>query len=351
MPVSTIAYGTACRRHRDRRAAPSRCPSTRRRSPTLADTTGGQAYTAATGDELTAVYEDIGSSIGWRTEPRELTPYLAALALLLMTVGGVDVAALVRPAALTRGRRHDRADATHLARPRPAGRPRLREPGRRPGAAGPGPGAVAPGVPARGARRPARAPAASASRLWPPPPRRRDPTRPGALGAGPAPRPRPLPRAGRRRLGRPRGRRCGALGLPRGGTGAAGRDPAPPAAPSVRRPPPPAPRPRQRPPSCRAWSRCGPGRLAGSGFVLDDRGHVITNHHVVEGEHERAAAAGRRAQPLGGGRRQPGGRRHRGAAGGGPLGPRPRRARELGRPRRSASPSSRSAHRSASRAR
>lgn len=28
------------------------------------------------------------------------------------------------------------------------------------------------------------------------------------------------------------------------------------------------------------------GRGSGSGFVLDDRGHVVTNHHVIEGESE-----------------------------------------------------------------
>ena len=49
----------------------------------LAQGTGGTAYTAASNDEPRAVYDDIGSSNGWRTEPRELTPYLAALAFLL----------------------------------------------------------------------------------------------------------------------------------------------------------------------------------------------------------------------------------------------------------------------------
>ena len=28
------------------------------------------------------MYDDIGSSVGWRTEPRELTPYVAAIALI-----------------------------------------------------------------------------------------------------------------------------------------------------------------------------------------------------------------------------------------------------------------------------
>ncbi len=88
VPVSTIAYGTESGVIESLgRTIP--VPVDEETLAELADTTGGQAYTAATGDELTAVYEDIGSSIGWRTEPRELTPYLAALALVLMTVGGV----------------------------------------------------------------------------------------------------------------------------------------------------------------------------------------------------------------------------------------------------------------------
>ncbi len=87
VPVSTIAYGTASGVIENQgRTIP--VPVDEETLAELADTTGGQAYTAASGDELTAVYEDIGSSIGWRTEPRELTPYLAAFALLLMTVGG-----------------------------------------------------------------------------------------------------------------------------------------------------------------------------------------------------------------------------------------------------------------------
>ena len=87
VPVSTIAYGTAAGVIENQgRTIP--VPVDEETLAELADTTGGQAYTAASGDELTAVYEDIGSSIGWRTEPRELTPYLAAFALLLMTVGG-----------------------------------------------------------------------------------------------------------------------------------------------------------------------------------------------------------------------------------------------------------------------
>ncbi|HET6967897.1 MAG TPA: VWA domain-containing protein [Ornithinibacter sp.] len=87
VPVSTIAYGTASGViEAQGRSIP--VPVDEESLAALADATGGRAYTAASGDQLTAVYEDIGSSIGWRTEARELTPYLAALALLLMTVGG-----------------------------------------------------------------------------------------------------------------------------------------------------------------------------------------------------------------------------------------------------------------------
>jgi Ca-activated chloride channel family protein len=83
VPVSTIAYGTpnGVVTGGDGREVP--VPVDEAALARLAGDTGGTAYSAASGDELRAVYDDIGSSIGWRTEPRELTPYLAALAFLL----------------------------------------------------------------------------------------------------------------------------------------------------------------------------------------------------------------------------------------------------------------------------
>ena len=88
VPVSTIAYGTPNGViTSEGQSVP--VPVDEESLAALADSSGGQAYTAATGDELAEVYEDIGSSIGWRTEERELTPYLAALALLLMAACGV----------------------------------------------------------------------------------------------------------------------------------------------------------------------------------------------------------------------------------------------------------------------
>jgi Ca-activated chloride channel family protein len=88
VPVSTIAYGTPNGTIESQgRSVP--VPVDEESLAALADGTGGQAYTAESGDELAAVYDDIGSSIGWRTEPRELTPYLAAFALLLALGAGV----------------------------------------------------------------------------------------------------------------------------------------------------------------------------------------------------------------------------------------------------------------------
>lgn len=47
----------------------------------IADITGGRAFEAATGRELRRVYADIGSSIGFRTEEREVTSWVVGLAL------------------------------------------------------------------------------------------------------------------------------------------------------------------------------------------------------------------------------------------------------------------------------
>ncbi len=47
----------------------------------IAETTGGRAFEAATGRELRRVYADIGSSIGYRTEEREVTSWVVGLAL------------------------------------------------------------------------------------------------------------------------------------------------------------------------------------------------------------------------------------------------------------------------------
>jgi Ca-activated chloride channel family protein len=56
----------------------------------IADATGGRAFEAATAKELRRVYADIGSSIGFRTEEREVTSWVVGLALVfaLAAAGG-----------------------------------------------------------------------------------------------------------------------------------------------------------------------------------------------------------------------------------------------------------------------
>ncbi|MFC7492212.1 VWA domain-containing protein [Knoellia alttitudinis] len=87
VPVSTIAYGTQDGTV-ELQGQVIPVPVDVESLATLAEGTGGQAYTAESGDELAEVYDDIGSSIGWRTEPREITPYLSALGFLLGLAAG-----------------------------------------------------------------------------------------------------------------------------------------------------------------------------------------------------------------------------------------------------------------------
>ena len=81
VPVSTIAYGTADG-VLDSGGYPIRVPVDAATLEELSESTGGIAYSAGSSDELRDVYRDIGSSIGWRTEWREVTPYVSAVALL-----------------------------------------------------------------------------------------------------------------------------------------------------------------------------------------------------------------------------------------------------------------------------
>lgn len=87
MPVSTIAFGT------DQGMVEiggqlHQVPVDRRALAALAETTGGHYYEAASLPELTAVYEDMGSSIGHQVVPREVTQWAIAGALLLALVAG-----------------------------------------------------------------------------------------------------------------------------------------------------------------------------------------------------------------------------------------------------------------------
>jgi len=89
VPVSTIAYGTPGGTMADGQ----RVPVDPAALGELAAATGGAAYTAASGAELDDVYADIGSSIGYRTEQREVTAWVLAAALL---AAGVAAATSLR---------------------------------------------------------------------------------------------------------------------------------------------------------------------------------------------------------------------------------------------------------------
>lgn len=82
VPVSTIAFGTDTGVV-DIRGALQRVPVDRLSLQQLAEDTEGYFYEAASVSELKKVYEDMGSSIGHRVEPREVTQWYAGLALLL----------------------------------------------------------------------------------------------------------------------------------------------------------------------------------------------------------------------------------------------------------------------------
>jgi Ca-activated chloride channel homolog len=87
LPVSTIAYGTPNGTIQGQQGS-SRVPVDEAALRELAEATGGTAYTTQSGEELRSVYDDIGSSIGWRTQQQEVTPYLAALGLLVAVGAG-----------------------------------------------------------------------------------------------------------------------------------------------------------------------------------------------------------------------------------------------------------------------
>jgi Ca-activated chloride channel family protein len=82
VPVSTIAYGTPSGTVVvDGQTVP--VPVDQPSLDALAQATGGTGYSAETAKQLDDVYADIQSSIGYRTEPRDVTPYAVALALMV----------------------------------------------------------------------------------------------------------------------------------------------------------------------------------------------------------------------------------------------------------------------------
>jgi Ca-activated chloride channel homolog len=81
VPVSTIAFGTD-QGMIDIEGQAQRVPVDKPSLQKLAQTTKGHYYEAASAGELKQVYQDMGSSIGHRTEPREVTQWYVGAALL-----------------------------------------------------------------------------------------------------------------------------------------------------------------------------------------------------------------------------------------------------------------------------
>src|SRR5690606_12105440 len=80
VPVTTIAYGTpAGVIELSGRSVP--VPVDGPALQGLANTAGGGFYEAASGDELQEVYADIGTSVGYRTEQREIWQWFVGAGL------------------------------------------------------------------------------------------------------------------------------------------------------------------------------------------------------------------------------------------------------------------------------
>jgi Ca-activated chloride channel family protein len=90
-PVSTIAFGTPNGTVTiDGQTVP--VPPSKTTLRNLAADTGGKAYEAQAGSQLSQVYKHIGSSLGFRTERQESTSGYFGIALLLaLTAGGLSL--------------------------------------------------------------------------------------------------------------------------------------------------------------------------------------------------------------------------------------------------------------------
>lgn len=96
MPVYTIALGTAdgVVTVQDEFGIPHtvEVPPDTDTLAAIAETTGGRSFQAPTASDLQQIYESLGSRVGTRQEPQEVTQWFAAAGLALM-VGGAALAA------------------------------------------------------------------------------------------------------------------------------------------------------------------------------------------------------------------------------------------------------------------
>ncbi|MBM0235509.1 VWA domain-containing protein [Micromonospora sp. STR1_7] len=81
VPVHTISFGTPSG-FVDRGGRPIQVPVDGQTLRAVADETGGMFHEASTTDELRAVYDDIGSSVGYRTERQDVSARFIGLGLV-----------------------------------------------------------------------------------------------------------------------------------------------------------------------------------------------------------------------------------------------------------------------------
>ena len=81
VPVSTIAFGTD-EGYIDIEGQRTKVPVDHQQLQGIAQATGGTYYAAASAQELSNVYRDLGSQIGYTTERREVTTWLVGIGLL-----------------------------------------------------------------------------------------------------------------------------------------------------------------------------------------------------------------------------------------------------------------------------
>ncbi|MEV1332091.1 VWA domain-containing protein [Micromonospora costi] len=82
VPVHTISFGTPGG-FVDRGGRPIQVPVDGQTLQAVADETGGMFHEATTSEELRAVYDDIGTSVGYRTERQDVSARFIGLGLVL----------------------------------------------------------------------------------------------------------------------------------------------------------------------------------------------------------------------------------------------------------------------------
>ena len=86
VPVSTIAFGTDYGTlNLDGETVP--VPVDRGELQSIADQTGGSFHAAATAAELKQVYADLGSQIGYTTQPKDISSWFVRVGVLLALLG------------------------------------------------------------------------------------------------------------------------------------------------------------------------------------------------------------------------------------------------------------------------